>query len=192
MPPREIPNFKLLHESPRMPAYRTTTSEQLRRSALKSELPGSPLAGLARLPPKLLTVADTLTRACVEESALKDQLRTRRDEQREAKRLAALREVSKEVAQALGNGSAKLNKLNKQNQQHTQRERFKADAREKQQQADARIAEIRAKVADRPFLFQRQSADANALRAKQAQYDKFGALIREHGLGDLLEKMSYT
>ena len=133
-----------------------------------------------------------LTRACVEESALKDQLRTRRDEQREAKRLAALREVSKEVAQALGNGSAKLNKLNKQNQQHTQRERFKADAREKQQQADARIAEIRAKLAGRPFLFQRQSADANALRAKQAQYDKFGALIREHGLGDLLEKMPYT
>ena len=43
----------------------------------------------------------------------------------------------------------------------------------KQQQADARLAEIRAKVADRPFLFQRQSADANALRAKQAQYHNF-------------------
>jgi len=161
VPPREIPDFKSLHESPRMPQYRTTTSEQLRR-------------------------------ACVEESALKEQLRQRRDEQREAKRLAALREVSKEVAKALGNGSARLNKLNKLNQQHTQKERFKADAREKQVAADARIAEIRAKVDARPFLFERQSADANAMRAKQAQYDKFGALIREHGLGDLLEKMPYT
>ena len=73
----------------------------------------------------------------------------------------------------MGNGSAKLNKLEKQDAEKTQRERFKADAREKQQQADARLAEIRAKVADRPFLFQRQSADANALRAKQAHYDKF-------------------
>ena len=73
----------------------------------------------------------------------------------------------------MGNGSAKLNKLKQQKAEKDLRERFKADAREKQQQADARLAEIRAKVADRPFLFQRQSADANALRAKQAQYHEF-------------------
>jgi hypothetical protein len=40
--PQEIPNFKLLHESPRMPAYRSTTSEQLRRSCLSRSCPAAP------------------------------------------------------------------------------------------------------------------------------------------------------
>ena len=63
VPPREAPNFKELHNSPRMPMYRSTTSAELRK-------------------------------ACVEEAELKHQLRARREEQKELKRLAALREVS--------------------------------------------------------------------------------------------------
>ena len=39
-------------------------------------------------------MAGTRLRACVEEAELKQQLRARREEQKEAKRLAALREVS--------------------------------------------------------------------------------------------------
>ena len=128
-----------------------------------------------------------LRKACVEEERLKGELRARRAEQTELKRLEAIKLISQQVSAQLGGGSKQSRLAREREQRRRKREEFKEDAREKQAQADARLAAIKEKVASRPFLFQQVAADVQANRAKQEAHDKFEARIRGEGLGHLLE-----
>ena len=190
--PQPMPDFDKLHKSEHCPHYRDTVSAQLRRACVEEQVSALHLPCVSAVSPTPVLAR----RSCVShprarsgEQALKAQLKKRRAEQREAKRLAALREVSVQVTKTLGGASSEARRAQQREQKARQRERFMEENREKQRAADERLAQIHAKVANRPFLFQRQAADAASLRAKQEQYDKFGAIIREHGLGDLLEKL---
>lgn len=141
----------------------------------------------ANCPSYRTTTSAELRKACVEEERLKLELKKQRAEQEEAKRLEAIKTISKQVSQQLGGGSKASRMAQQREQRLRKREEFKQDAKEKQEQADARLAAIKEKVAARPFLFQQVTADVQAARAKQEAQDKFEQRIRGEGLGHLLE-----
>ena len=141
----------------------------------------------AKCPSYRTTTSAELRKACVEEERLKLELKKQRAEQEEAKRLEAIKTISKQVAGQLGGGSSASRAALQREQRLRKREEFRQDAKEKQEQADARLAAIKEKVASRPFLFQQVSADVQAARAKQEAQDKFEQRIRGEGLGHLLE-----
>ena len=141
----------------------------------------------ANCPSYRTTTSAELRKACVEEDRLKLELKKQRAEQEEAKRLEAIKTISTQVAKQLGGGSKAVRVAQQREQRLRRREEFKQDAKEKQEQADARLAAIKEKVASRPFLFQSVSADVQAARAKQEAQDKFEQRIRGEGLGHLLE-----
>ena len=67
------------------------------------------------------------------------------------------------------------------------REEHRQAWRDRKKAVDDSMAEMRARVEARPFLFEQASIDVAVERAKQEAHDKFDATLRKHGLADRLD-----
>lgn len=136
--------------------------------------------------PRTTTSAE-LRRAATEEERLKKDIRRERQEKSETQRQAAMVERSKAVAAELQLGSLPEQRRREERELERLRQQWKQEAKEKQLEFEAKHAEMQARVAQRPYLFQQATIDVKIVEERQRMYDKVEDTLRKTGLAHLLD-----
>ncbi|KAL1495731.1 hypothetical protein AB1Y20_016594 [Prymnesium parvum] len=143
----------------------------------------------AAAPPQFgTTISAELRRAHVEEEKMRREQAEERLKREAAEREARMVAATREISAALGGGDVNDVSRRAELRDKVTRKAASQSARESQKEFDARLEEMKQRVARRPKLFQQVGVDIEVQRAKQAAHDKFEEVLIKNNLTDLLRE----